>query len=75
MDNTFNYMFLGRLKQDCKYYLGNGNRNKKHLYFQNEKEHITEMKKLHNTFAADKKPQWLQYEEILEYEKSMIENN
>ena len=26
-DNEYNYMLLDRLKQDCEYYLGNGNRN------------------------------------------------
>ena len=31
-DIAFNYMMLSRLQLDCKYYLGYGNRNKKHLW-------------------------------------------
>jgi NAD(P)H-flavin reductase len=68
----FNYQMLGRLKSDCDYYLGYGNRNKKHLYYHDEQEHINEMKKLYNSFPDDKKPEWLTYEEILNYEKAMI---
>ena len=68
----FNYMMLGRLKSDCKYYLGNGNRYAKHLWAGNEKKQIEEMKRIYNSFTDDKKPKWLTWESILEYEKQMI---
>jgi hypothetical protein len=70
--NRFNYQMLSRLKSDCNYYLGYGNRCKKHLYYADEQQHINEMKKLYNDFPEDGKPEWLTYEEILNYEKAMV---
>jgi len=71
-EEKFNYQMLSRLKMDCEYYLGNGNRNEKHLWAGNEQEQINEMKKIYNSFSDDKKPEWLTYEQILQYEKLMI---
>lgn len=65
-------MLLDRLRNDCEYYLNYGNRNVKHLWAENEQKHINEMKKLYNNFPEDKKPEWLTYEKILDYEKAMI---
>ena len=31
-EDKFKYSFLSRLKQDCDFYLGNGNKNAKHLW-------------------------------------------
>lgn len=67
----FNYMMLSRLESDCKYYLGNGNRFKGHLWAGDEERQIEEMKKIYNKFAEDKKPEWLTWEQILEYERQM----
>lgn len=71
-ENAFRhqYMMLSRLKSDCEYYLNYGNRTKKHLYYLDEKEHIKQMKQLYNLLPE--KPQWLTYEQILEYEKLML---
>jgi NAD(P)H-flavin reductase len=63
---------LSRLQSDCEYYLGYGNRTKKHLYYGDEKEHIEEMKKLYEKLPV--KPEWLAFEKILEYEKLMVIN-
>lgn len=71
-EQKFNYMMLGRLKSDCEYYLGYGNRNAKNLWAGDEQEQINEMKKLYNSFADEEKPEWLTYEQILQYEKLMI---
>ena len=70
--NKFNYMMLDRLKSDCDYYLGYGNKNKSRLYYNDEQKHIEEMKKLYNSFADNEKPEWLTYEQILNYEKAMV---
>lgn len=67
----FNYQMLSRLKMDCDYYLGYGNRNTKRLWADNEEEHIVEMKKLYNSFNEDKKPEWLTWSDILNYETLM----
>lgn len=69
--DRFNYQLLGRLRSDCEYYLGNGNRNVKHLWANNEKEQIEKMKELYNSFSDNEKPEWLTYEQILQYEKLM----
>lgn len=67
----FNYQMLGRLKSDCDYFLGNGNRSEKYLWGTDVASQIVEMKKLYNSFSDDKKPEWLTYEDILNYENLM----
>ncbi len=68
----FNYMLLDRLRTDCDYYLGNGNRNKKCLWAGDEEKQIEKMKELYNSFSDDDKPEWITLEEIEKYEKEMI---
>jgi len=70
-EEKFNYMMLSRLKSDCDYYLGYGNGNSQRLWAGSVKKQIKEMKKIHNSFSNDKKPEWLTYKEILNYEKLM----
>ena len=70
-DEKFRYMMLSRLKQDCDYYLGNGNRSTKYLWAGSEKDQIQEMKTRHNAFTDDKKPEWLTWGDILRYEALM----
>lgn len=72
--DRFNYMMLGRLKSDCDYYLGNGNRYEGHLWAKNATEQIEEMKRIWNTFDSDKKPEWLTMADIKNYEKAMVDN-
>lgn len=72
-DETFHYRMLDRLRSDCEYYLGNGNRYAGHLWVNgDEKGHIELMKALWNSFPADGKPEWLPFGKILEYEKEMV---
>lgn len=68
--NRFDYQLLGRLQQDCEYYLGNGNRAAKHLWAGNEAEQIAKMKELYNRLPI--KPEWLTLEKIEQYEAAMI---
>ena len=70
-DEKFRYMMLSRLKQDCEYYLGNGNRSTKYLWAGSEKDQIQEMKARHKAFTDDKKPEWLTWGDILRYEDLM----
>lgn len=73
--NTFenghehDYMLLGRLKQDCDYFLKNGNRAEKHLWAGNVDSQIAKMKELYNKLP--KKPEWLSMKDIENYEKEM----
>lgn len=69
--DEFRYQLLDRLKSDCDYYLGNGNRNDKHLWAGNVKDQIQTMKDLYNSFSDDKKPEWISLEDIDNYEKEM----
>lgn len=71
-EEKFNYQMLGRLKMDCEYYLGYGNRNPKRLWAGSEYEQIKEMKKIHSNFTEDKKPEWMTWDDILNYENKMI---
>lgn len=67
----FQYMMLGRLQSDCEYYLNYGNRCIGRLYHLDEKKQIAAMKKLWNELPDEGKPEWLTWEQILEYEKEM----
>lgn len=72
-DEKFRYQLLSRMKSDCEYFLGNGNRHEKYLWGQEVGEHIGYMKALWISFQANKKPEWLSFEEIEAYEKRMSE--
>ena len=66
IDDKNQYTLLGRLKSDCDYYLGWGNRNVEHLYYHNEKKHIESMKEIYENLTV--KPKWLTEDRIEEYE-------
>lgn len=69
-DIVFNYQLLARLQQDCEYYLGFGDRAKKHLWALDEVEQIKKMRELYDGF--DEKPEWITLEDIERYEAEMI---
>lgn len=68
-DISFYYQLLNRLVQDCKYFLGCGNRCEKHLWGKNVKNHIETMKEVYNHLKE--KPEWLTFSEIEMYEQKM----
>lgn len=65
------YQMLGRMQQDCEYYLGFGGRYEKHLWAKNIASHIYYMKVLYNSFIGTLKPQWISMDDILMYEARM----
>lgn len=67
----FRYMMLSRMKQDCDYYLGYGGRSANHLWAQNEKDQIANMVSLWNTFEPEDSPEWLTWDELVDYAKRM----
>ena len=67
----FQYMMLARMKSDCDYYLGYGNRNPAHLSCDDVAGHIAAMKQRWNALPDDAKPEWLTWEQILKYEEEM----
>lgn len=70
--DSFRYQLLDRLKCDCEYYLGYGNRCSSYLWAKDEKEQIKIMKYIWNSFSKEKKPEWLTSEQIMEYEGKMV---
>lgn len=68
------YRMLSRLQSDVKYYLGAGNRYAGHLYYEDPKKHIEEMRNLYDKFPEDLKPQWCTAEMLDEYEAQMVNN-
>lgn len=66
-DKKDRYRLLSRMQSDCDYYLGNGGKHAKHLWANDEEEHIKDMISLWNSFSADEKPEWLTYEELNDY--------
>jgi hypothetical protein len=69
-NDQFNYQFLGRLQQDCEYYLGFGNRQNSVLWAKDEVEQIQKMREVHDLLPI--KPVWCTLEDITRYEKSMV---
>ena len=66
------YGMLSRYKSDCEYFLGAGNGYEGHLYYKEVNKHCDEMKKLHNSFADNEKPEWLTEEQIEKYRADML---
>ena len=63
--DSYRYRVLDRMRCDCLYFLGYGNRCEKHLWAGNVPDHIEAMKTMWNSFSAKEKPEWLTWEEIL----------
>lgn len=68
-ENQFEYMLLDRLKSDCEYFLGNGNRNPSLLWADSVESQIEKMRELY--CGLKEKPEWITLEDINSYEKRM----
>lgn len=71
-DDRFRYMMLDRLRSDCNYYLNYGNRSANALWAKDEQDHIDTMKKLWKSFAEEDQPQFISWQDILDFEEAMI---
>lgn len=71
-EDTFRYQLLSRLKGDCDYYFGYGGRSNNVLWAKDVQGQIKTMKELWKSFKENAKPEWLTWEEILNYESEMI---
>lgn len=65
----WNTGLLSRLKMDCDYYLGAGERAEKHLWAGSVEAQITKMRELYD--ALPEKPEWLTEQDIDHYESQM----
>ena len=70
-DHSATYQLLSRLKQDCDYYLGAGNRNNKHLWAETPQAQLEKMRELYDLLPE--KPEWLTEQDLDRYEKEMLE--
>lgn len=68
-DAKFRYMLLDRMRMDCEYFLGCGNRFARVLWAGDVDKQIEYMKAIWN--SLDEKPEWLTMEQIVELEKRM----
>ena len=69
-DDRFRYSMLDRMRMDCEYYLGNGNRHGQYLWMSMDPQgHIDVMRALWDSF--DEKPEWLTREKIDWYADQM----
>ena len=71
MNNEFQYEMLDRMRSDCEYYLGFGNRSTKYLWGKSVEKHIEAMRRIWNELKE--KPMWVSMEQIDEYERNMKE--
>lgn len=74
-NSQFRYMMLSRMKSDCDYYLGYGNRNERDLWAKDEKKQLDYMQKLYDSFPEGEKPEWLTQEELDNYKTRMLDSN
>ena len=74
-DEKFRYMLLDRMKTDCEYYLGNGNRNKEKLWSRDENDHIKNMISLYRSFGVKGQPEWLSVTDLNYYSKELTSKN
>ena len=72
MNSEFQYKMLDRMRSDCEYYLGFGNRSTKYLWGKSVEKHIEAMRRIWNELKE--KPAWLSMEQIDEYEEKMKED-
>ena len=69
LEQNRNYLILDRLRADCEYFLGAGNRAEKHLWAGSVYAQIVKMWELYD--ALPQKPEWLTKEMIDDYADRM----
>lgn len=67
----FRYMLLDRLRQDCEYAIRNDFRSGDSLWAGDAKGQIEAMKLIWKSFPEKDTPEWLTWEQILEFEEKM----
>ena len=69
LEQNPDYRLLDRLRADCEYFLGAGNRADKHLWAGNVRAQIAKMRELYDTLPE--KSEWLTKEAIDDYAERM----
>lgn len=68
-DLATQYRLLSRLRSDCEYFLGAGQRSEKDLWAGSVTAQISKMRELYD--AVPEKPEWLTEQDIIRYERQM----
>lgn len=63
----FRYMMLDRMRQDCDYSLNRCDGSENVLWAKSKEGQIENMKAIWKTFPKENTPEWLTWEDILEY--------
>lgn len=71
-DRRFRYMMLDRLRQDCNYSLNYCDGSENVLWAKDKKSQIENMKAIWKTFEPDDTPEWLTWDDILEFERRLM---
>ena len=69
LENNPDYRLLGRLRADCEYFLGEGDRAEKHLWAGSVRAQIAKLRELYDTLPE--RPEWLTKEAIDDYAERM----
>ena len=69
LEHNQEYQLLDRLRSDCEYFLGAGNRAEKHLWTGSVRAQISKMRELYDMLPE--KPEWLTKETIDDYAERM----
>lgn len=72
-DAKFRYQMLGRMQQDCNYFLDY--RDPKFLWAGDVNDQIRLMRDLYNSFSDDEKPEWISMDDIDELERAMTDKH
>lgn len=67
--SEFEYMLLGRLRDDCEYWLGYGDRVDKYLWAGSPQRQIEKMLEIYD--GLEDKPEWISRADILDYAERM----
>lgn len=67
--SEFEYMPLGRLRDDCEYWLGCGDRVDKYLWAGSPQRQIEKMLEIYD--GLEDKPEWISRSDILDYAERM----
>ena len=65
----FRYMMLDRLRQDCDYSLNRCDGSESVLWAKDKKAQIANMVALWKSFDPEDRPEWLTWDDIIEYAK------
>ncbi len=69
--DSYKYMLLDRMRTDCGYFLGYGNRNPGTLWGQDVNGHLEAMRLLWESFPEGDRPEWLTAADLEELRQRM----